>query len=162
MVKIFRMKILIIVIDKVSSTAIQELIDEYLNRVKRFCNVDLVSINMPKNVRYKSIEEQKWEEQKVILRYISDSDKVILLDEKGIEMNSVEFAKWIEKNRSIHKRMVFVIGGPYGFSDEFKRQFPYSISLSKMTFSHEMVRVVFLEQLYRAFTIIHNHKYHHK
>lgn len=162
MVKIFRMKILIIVIDKVSSTAIQELIDEYLNRVKRFCNVDLVSINMPKNVRYKSIEEQKWEEQKVILRYISDSDKVILLDEKGIEMNSVEFAKWIEKNRINHKRMVFVIGGPYGFSDEFKRQFPYSISLSKMTFSHEMVRVVFLEQLYRAFTIIHNHKYHHK
>lgn len=156
------MKILIIVIDKVSSTAIQELIDEYLNRVKRFCNVDLVSINMPKNVRYKSIEEQKWEEQKVILRYISDSDKVILLDEKGIEMNSVEFAKWIEKNRINHKRMVFVIGGPYGFSDEFKRQFPYSISLSKMTFSHEMVRVVFLEQLYRAFTIIHNHKYHHK
>lgn len=156
------MKILIIVIDKVSSTAIQELIDEYLNRVKRFCNVDLVSINMPKNVRYKSIEEQKWEEQKVILRYISDSDKVILLDEKGIEMNSEEFAKWIEKNRINHKRMVFVIGGPYGFSDEFKRQFPYSISLSKMTFSHEMVRVVFLEQLYRAFTIIHNHKYHHK
>ena len=156
------MKILILAIDKVSSSAIQELIDEYLNRVKHFCNVDLVTITMPKNVRYKSIEEQKLEEQKALIKHISDSDKVILLDEKGNEMNSEEFAKWIEKNRSIHKRMVFVIGGPYGFSEEFKKQFPYSISLSKMTFSHEMVRVIFLEQLYRSFSILHNQKYHHK
>jgi len=156
------MKILILAIDKVSSSAIQELINEYLNRVKHFCNVDLVTITMPKNVRYKSIEEQKLEEQKALIKHISDSDKVILLDEKGNEMNSEEFAKWIEKNRSIHKRMVFVIGGPYGFSEEFKKQFPYSISLSKMTFSHEMVRVIFLEQLYRSFSILHNQKYHHK
>jgi len=156
------MKILILAIDKVSSSAIQELIDEYLNRVKHFCNVDLVTITMPKNVRYKSIEEQKLEEQKALIKHISDSDKVILLDEKGNEMNSEDFAKWIEKNRSIHKRMVFVIGGPYGFSEEFKKQFPYSISLSKMTFSHEMVRVIFLEQLYRSFSILHNQKYHHK
>jgi len=97
-----------------------------------------------------------------LIKHISDSDKVILLDEKGNEMNSEDFAKWIEKNRSIHKRMVFVIGGPYGFSEEFKKQFPYSISLSKMTFSHEMVRVIFLEQLYRSFSILHNQKYHHK
>jgi 23S rRNA (pseudouridine1915-N3)-methyltransferase len=156
------MKILILAIDKVSSSAIQELINEYLNRVKHFCNVDLVTITMPKNVRYKSIEEQKLEEQKALIKHISDSDKVILLDEKGNEMNSEDFAKWIEKNRSIHKRMVFVIGGPYGFSEEFKKQFPYSISLSKMTFSHEMVRVIFLEQLYRSFSILHNQKYHHK
>lgn len=156
------MKILILVIDKVSSSAIQELINEYLNRVKHFCNVDLVTITMPKNVRYKSIEEQKLEEQKALIKHISDSDKVILLDEKGNEMNSEEFAKWIEKNRNIHKKMVFVIGGPYGFSEEFKKQFPYSISLSKMTFSHEMVRVIFLEQLYRSFSILHNQKYHHK
>ena len=156
------MKILILVIDKVSSSAIQELINEYLNRVKHFCNVDLVTITMPKNVRYKSIEEQKLEEQKALIKHISDSDKVILLDEKGNEMNSEEFAKWIEKSRGIHKRMVFIIGGPYGFSEAFKKQFPYSISLSKMTFSHEMVRVIFLEQLYRSFSILHNQKYHHK
>ncbi len=154
------MKILFIFVDKMHSNPLQQLILEYKERLKHYCSLELITIIVPKNVRYKSIEEQKQTEENLILKRIKNSDFVILLDESGKEMSSLEFSKWLEKN-SIFIRLVFVVGGPYGFSENMKKQFPQKLSLSKMTFSHEMVRLFLLEQVYRAFTILKGEKYHH-
>ncbi|MEW6772854.1 MAG: 23S rRNA (pseudouridine(1915)-N(3))-methyltransferase RlmH [Bacteroidota bacterium] len=155
------MKIVFIVIDKVSSVSLQHLIQDYENRLKHYCSFSLNTIIVPKNVRNKSIEEQKREEEKLIIQQLKDADNVVLLDEKGKEMSSVEFSKWLEKQSISSKRLVFVAGGPYGFSEDFKKKY-LSLSLSQMTFSHEMVRLIFLEQLYRAMTILKGQKYHHE
>lgn len=149
-------------IDKVSSSSIQQLLEEYKERLKHYCRFEYITITMPKNVRYKSVNEQKKEECKAIINYLKESDCVVLLDEHGTEMRSVDFSKWIEKQGQAGKRIVFIAGGPYGFSDDMKAKFSQKISLSKMTFSHEIVRIIFLEQLYRAFTIIKGQKYHHE
>ena len=154
-------KILWILIDKVSLVYVQQLIEVYEKRLKHYCNLEVITITIPKNVRYKSIEEQKAEEEKQTERFIQPSDFVILLDEKGKEMTSLEFAQWLEKQMGSGKRLVFITGGPYGLSDNIKQKYKTHISLSVMTFSHELVRVIFLEQLYRAFTIIKGKKYHH-
>lgn len=155
------MNLSLIFIDKVSNASIQNLIHEYESRVKHYCNLDIITITVPKNVRQKSIEEQKQSEEKLIKKYIKGNDFIVLLDENAQCLSSMEFSKWLEKNISAYKRIVFIVGGPYGFSKEFKESY-YPLSLSKMTFSHEMVRVLFLEQLYRAFTIIKSQKYHHE
>ncbi|GAB4208552.1 MAG: 23S rRNA (pseudouridine(1915)-N(3))-methyltransferase RlmH [Bacteroidia bacterium] len=155
------MNCVVIFIDKVSSASIQSLISEYESRIKFYCGLDLITINVPKNVRYKSIEEQKAEEQKLILKHIKENDTVILLDEKGKEMRSAEWSQWLEKQVRGSRRLVFVMGGPYGLADDLKEKY-FKLSLSKMTFSHEMVRIIFLEQLYRAFTIMKGQKYHHE
>lgn len=155
------MKILFIFIDKVHSVPLQQLILHYQERLKHYCAIDILTIIVPKNVRYKSIEEQKQEEEKLILKYIKTADFVILLDENGKEMSSLEFSKYLESITNSSKRCVFIVGGPYGFSETIKNRFPIKISLSKMTFSHEMIRVLLLEQLYRAFTILKGQKYHH-
>jgi len=155
------MKVVLIVIDKVSSEAIISLIKNYENRLKNYCSFELNTIIVPKNVRNKSIVEQKHEEDKLIQSYLKETDFVILLDENGKELSSTEFSKYLETISFSNKRIVFVTGGPYGFSDEIKKKYPNHLSLSKMTFSHEMVRVIFMEQLYRAFTILKGQKYHH-
>lgn len=155
------MNILIIFIDKVSHSAIQNLIDDYFSRIKHYCNVSMNTISVPKNVRYKSIEEQKQEEEKLIFKHIKTNDYVVLLDEKGKEMISIEFSKWLGKKLESSKRMVLIVGGPYGFTERLKKSYE-SVSLSKMTFSHEIVRIVLMEQLYRAFTILKGQKYHHE
>ncbi|MCX7728006.1 MAG: 23S rRNA (pseudouridine(1915)-N(3))-methyltransferase RlmH [Bacteroidia bacterium] len=154
------MNILVIFIDKIASAPIQSLIEIYENKLKFYCRCNIKTIIVPKNVRYKSIGEQKKEEEKLVLTHLKDNDFVILLDEKGKEMSSLEFSKWIEQQSFKNKRLVFITGGPYGFSKELKNKY-FNISLSKMTFSHELVRIIFLEQLYRAFSIIKGQKYHH-
>jgi len=155
------MKIVLIAIDKVSSDAINSLIKQYENRLKNYCSFEINAIIVPKSVRNKSIEEQKREEGKLIQMHIKETDFVVLLDENGKELSSVEFSKYLETISFSNKRIVFIIGGPYGFSKEIKEKYPNHLSLSKMTFSHEMVRVIFIEQLYRAFTILKGQKYHH-
>lgn len=155
------MNCLIIFIDRTAARSIQNLVEEYEKRIKHYCNIQCLTITVPKSVRYKSVEEQKRDEQKLIVKHIKENDLVVLLDEKGKEMSSVEFSAWVEKHMGYSKRLVFVIGGPCGFSDDLKNRY-FKLSLSKMTFSHELVRVIFLEQLYRAFTIIKGQKYHHE
>ena len=107
--------------------------------------------------------QQKELEGELILKKIGPSDQLILLDEKGYEFRSVEFSRFLQKKmNSGVKRLVFVIGGPYGFSDAVYKKAQGKVSLSKMTFSHQMIRLIFLEQLYRAFTILKNEPYHHE
>lgn len=155
------MKILFIFIDKVHDSNLQALISNYEKRLGYYCVVEIRTIIVPKNVRKKSIEEQKSEEERLILDHLKNSDFVILLDEQGKEMTSVEFSQWLGNISGYSKRVVFVVGGPYGLSESIKQVFPNKISLSKMTFSHEMVRLVLFEQLYRSFTILKGQKYHH-
>lgn len=116
-----------------------------------------------KNNKKLSEEQQKTVEGNTILNSLDKSDYVVLLDEHGKEFTSMEFSKYIEKKMStVTKRLVFIVGGPYGFSQEVKNRANEKISLSKMTFSHEMIRLIFTEQLYRAMTIINNEPYHHE
>ncbi len=156
------MKIALVLIDNVSSSSIQKIINEYEERLKHYCRFELVTIIMPKNVRYKSIQEQKDAEQKRIFQQLKSNDYIVLLDEKGQAFTSVEFSQWLQKSINTHKRIVFIIGGPYGVSEQLKTRASQIISLSKMTFSHEIIRVLFLEQVYRAFTILNGQKYHHE
>ncbi len=137
--------------------------DEYFKRVKRYINFDFRVIKDLKNT--KNIDEnlQKQLEGEKILSLVNSSDVVILLDENGKEYTSKGFASFIEKqmNSSV-KNLIFVVGGPYGFSEAVYKRANYKISLSQMTFSHQIIRLIFAEQLYRAFSIINNEPYHHE
>jgi len=135
---------------------------EYLKRLKHYVSIEYTVIPEAKNTKSLSENEQKQKEGELLLKQINQGDEVALLDEKGDKMNSREFAGFIEKKQiSSTKRLVFIIGGPYGFSDEVYKNARHKVSLSDMTFSHQMVRVIFLEQLYRVFTILNNEPYHH-
>ena len=123
---------------------------------------DIQTIPELKNTKNLSIAQQKEREGELILRQIQDADHVVLLDEHGIERRSIDFASWLEKKSMSTRRMVFVIGGAYGFSSEVYQRADEKISLSQMTFSHQMVRLVFVEQIYRACTIIKGEPYHHE
>lgn len=124
--------------------------------------MEIIEISALKQTKNLSVKEQKQKETALILKYIQLSDKVILLDEKGKTYTSVQFSNFIQTqmNTSL-KQLVFVIGGAYGFSDEMYQRADSLLSLSKMTLTHQMVRIVFLEQVYRAFTILNNEPYHH-
>ena len=115
-----------------------------------------------KNTKSLSEEQQKQAEGELILKSIQPSDTVVLLDEHGAERTSMEMAAWLEKKQQTARRLVFVVGGPYGFSEDVYNRANEKISLSRMTFSHQMVRLVFVEQLYRACTIIRGESYHHE
>ena len=115
-----------------------------------------------KNTKSLSFQQQKEREGEMILAKLQSSDHVVLLDEHGKDFRSVEFARWIEQKNASVRRLVFVIGGPYGFSEAVYSRANEKISLSKMTFSHQMVRLVFVEQIYRACTIIKGEPYHHE
>lgn len=156
------MKIKIIVIGKTDKAFLKEGLDLYVKRLKHYVLVDFIIIPDIKNSKNLSSEQQKDKEGKLILSKVDRDDKVILLDEKGKSYNSVEFSRFIENNMiSSTKSLCFVIGGPYGFSSEVYGHAIFKISLSKMTFSHQMIRLIFFEQLYRAFTIIKGEPYHH-
>ena len=114
-----------------------------------------------RNTKNLSIKQQRTAEGEAILRQLTEGDYVTLLDERGAEYRSVEFALWLQKNSGV-KRLVLVIGGPYGFSDEVYARADAQLSLSRMTFSHQIVRAIFAEQIYRAFTILNNEPYHHE
>ena len=138
-------------------------IDDYVARTKHFTQFDMEVIPELKNTKSLSMEQQKEKEAELILKALQPGDVVVLLDEHGKEFRSIEFADWIEKKmHTVNKRLVFIIGGPYGFSPKEYAAAQEKISLSKMTFSHQMIRLIFVEQLYRAFTILNNNPYHHE
>ena len=138
-------------------------IDDYVARTKQFISFDMEVIPELKNTKSLSAEQQKEKEGELILKALQPGDVVVLLDEHGKEIRSIEFADWVErKMHTVNKRLVFIIGGPYGFSPKVYEAAQEKISLSKMTFSHQMIRLIFVEQLYRAMTILNNNPYHHE
>ena len=156
------MKVTLIQIDKTTEPYLTEGINIYTGRLKNYCSFDITTINVPKSVRMRPEKEQKSEEFKLINKLIKDSDCVVLLDEAGKGHTSVEFSRFIsQKTMQNVKNLVFIIGGPYGFDEQLYQRAQHKISLSAMTFSHQMVRLFFVEQLYRAYTIIKGEKYHH-
>ena len=157
------MKIKLLVIGKTDNKDIQKLIDEYTKRLKHYIGFELEVIPDIKNVKKLSTEQQKTKEGELILSKISTSDKMVILDERGKSYSSMDFSKYIQKEmNSGLKQLVFVVGGPYGFSQEVYKKALGKISLSQMTFSHQMIRLFFTEQIYRAFTILRNEPYHHE
>ena len=157
------MNIDLLVVGKTDSAEIQSLVATYLKRLNFYTRVTLVTLPDLKNTRNISAESQKRQEGELLMRQFADGDYVVLLDEKGAEMRSVEFSMWLQKRMTSGvRRLCFVIGGPYGFSKTVYDRADESISLSRMTFSHQIIRAIFAEQLYRAFTIIRNEPYHHE
>lgn len=138
-------------------------INEYVQRTKRYIPFDIEIIPELKNTKSLSAEQQKEREADLILKALQPGDTVVLLDEAGKEFRSVDFAAWMERKlAATGKRLVFIIGGPYGFSERIYRIAGEKLSLSKMTFSHQMIRMIFVEQLYRAMTILRGEPYHHE
>ena len=157
------MKIKLLAIGKTDDKNFQSLIETYQKRLKHYIKFELEVIPDIKNSKNLSEKEQKQREGEIILKKIQPTDNLILLDEKGEAFRSVAFARFLQKKmNSGTKQMVLVIGGPYGFSDEVYQKAQGKISLSKMTFSHQMIRLFFIEQLYRGFTILRNEPYHHR
>lgn len=157
------MNIKILTIGKTDNKALQSLIDDYTKRLSFYIKFDLEIIPDIKNVKNLSESQQKEKESELILAKLTTTDQLILLDEKGTTFSSVGFSDYLQKKmNSGAKNLVFVIGGPYGFSDEVYQKAQGKISLSLMTFSHQMVRLFFIEQLYRGFTILKNEPYHHQ
>ncbi len=157
------MKVALVLVGKTVNKHFVELIDEYAGRVKHYIGFDIITIPELKNTKSLSADQQKQQEGELILKQLQGGDHVVLLDEHGKEFRSVEFSSYMEqKMQTVNKRLVFVIGGPYGFSPDVYAKANEKISLSKMTFSHQMVRLIFVEQLYRAMTIIRGEPYHHE
>ena len=155
------MNIKLIVVSKTDVPYVQSGIDEYVERLKHYCPFELVVIPALKNMGKASPEEVKEQEGKLILKQIEKADQAVLLDEHGREYSSVEFADALQRWMNGGTRtLAFVIGGAYGFSKEVYDAVPQRISLSRMTFNHQMVRLFFVEQLYRAHTILRHEKYH--
>ena len=157
------MKIKLLAIGKTDDKNLQTLIEAYQNRLKHYINFEIDVIADIKNVKNLTETQQKEKEGELILKKLTATDVLILLDEKGIQFSSVAFSEYLQKKMNAGvKQLVLVIGGPYGFSDAVYQQAQGKISLSKMTFSHQMIRLFVVEQLYRAFTILKNEPYHHE
>ncbi|MFC2150974.1 23S rRNA (pseudouridine(1915)-N(3))-methyltransferase RlmH [Bacteroidota bacterium] len=156
------MKIKLLVIGKTDSDFLRRGIDEYVKRLKHYLPFEIIIIPDLKNRKNLTEEQQRHKEGELILAQFNSGDFIVLLDENGKDFSSVDFSKFVEKQMiSGLKNLIFVIGGPYGFSEEVYKKGEFKFSLSKMTFSHQMVRLIFTEQLYRALTIIKGEPYHH-
>ena len=153
------MKIKILFVGKTVDDRITSIVDDYLKRIK---NIDITVKIVPGAKKKYSVEVQKSEEGRSIISFIDDSDFVAILDDKGDSFTSRQFAEWLERRQTSSRNITFVVGGAYGFSNEVYDRADSRISLSKMTFSHQIVRAIFAEQLYRAFTIIAGLPYHHE
>lgn len=157
------MKITLIAIGKTDNNNMLSLIDDYIKRIGYYNSFDMEVIPDIKNAKNLSESLQKQAEGSEILKRITSSEILILLDEKGKTFSSEKFSEFLQKKmNSGLKNLVFVIGGPYGFSEEVYDRANAKLSLSSMTFSHQMVRLFFVEQVYRAFTILRNEPYHHR
>ena len=156
------MKTVLILVGKTVNKHFIAGIEDYSERISHYMPFEIVTIPELRNTKNLSEEQQKISEGDLILRQIQPSDTVVLLDEHGKEFRSIEYAQWLQQKQQTSRRLVFVIGGPYGFSDAVYSRANEKISLSKMTFSHQMVRLIFTEQLYRACTIIKGEPYHHE
>jgi 23S rRNA (pseudouridine1915-N3)-methyltransferase len=157
------MKIKLLAIGKTDDKNLLKLIETYQNRLKHYVKFEIAIIPDIKNVKNLSENQQKEKEGELILKQLQPTDELILLDEKGNDFRSLEFAKYLQKKMNAGiKQLVIAIGGPYGFSEEVYKKSNGKISLSKMTFSHQMIRLFVVEQLYRGFTILKNEPYHHE
>jgi 23S rRNA (pseudouridine1915-N3)-methyltransferase len=156
------MKITLLVVGKTTDSHIEALINDYQRRLVHYVPFALQVIPELKNTKALTAEQQKQAEGELILRQITSATDLVLLDEHGKEYRSIEYADYVQKKMSSGRDVVFVVGGPYGFSDAVYARANGKISLSKMTFSHQMVRLFFVEQLYRAMTILRSEPYHHE
>lgn len=156
------MKITLIAVGKTEDKYLIEGIEKYLSRLKHYINFNLLVIPDIKNTKNLTEAQQKGKEAELISKQINNSDVVVLLDENGKKYSSVDFSTYLNKQMiGSVQHLVFIIGGPYGFDESIYKRANASVSLSAMTFSHQMVRLFFVEQLYRAFTILKNEPYHH-
>lgn len=157
------MKTVLLVVGRTVESHFITAIQDYIQRTKRYIQFDMEVIPELKNTKSLSMEVQKDKEGELIVKALQPGDVIVLLDEGGKEMRSIEFADYMKrKMNTVNKRLVFIIGGPYGFSPKIYNMAHEKISLSQMTFSHQMVRLIFIEQLYRAMSILHNSPYHHE
>jgi 23S rRNA (pseudouridine1915-N3)-methyltransferase len=158
----YRVKVVLLQIDKTHESYISEGFTVYSSRLTNYTRFEVITINVPKAVRLRPVAEQKAAEGRLISEKLSKDDFVVVLDENGSEFTSPGFAGFLSKKQVAGVRtMVFIIGGPFGFDQSVYDRAQFRLSLSKMTFSHQMVRLFFAEQLYRAFTILKGEKYHH-
>ena len=156
------MKISLLVIGKTTDSRLEALIDEYTKRLKHYVSFELVVVPDSKNAKSLSEEQLKTQEGLEILRRLTPSMEVYLLDEHGREFRSIEYADWLQKRMASGKDLTLIIGGAYGFSPAVYERANGKISLSQMTFSHQMIRLLAVEQLYRAMTILRGEPYHHE
>lgn len=157
------MTIKLLTVGKTDKKDLEQLILVYIHRLKHYVKFESIVIPHLKNTKNLSENQQKAKEGELILQRIENSDFVVLLDENGKQFTSVEFAGYLQKKMNSGLRnLIFVIGGPYGFDPSVMKRGNTNISLSKMTFSHQMIRLFFVEQVYRAFTILRNEPYHHQ
>ena len=156
------MKTILVLVGKTQSKIFKLGIDDYVSRIEHYMPFSITIIPELKNTKSLSEDQQKQKEGELILKEIQPSDTVVLLDEHGAEFRSVEYANWLKQKQNTARRLIFIIGGPYGFSPDVYARANEKISLSRMTFSHQMVRLIFTEQLYRACTIIKGEPYHHE
>lgn len=157
------MRITLLTVGKTNDLSFKNAISEYQKRLKFYISFDIEEIPSLKNTKNLTEDNQKQKEGELILKYLQPEDEVVLLDDKGSEFTSKQFASYIEKKTASGlKHLIFIVGGPYGFSQEVYQRANDKVSLSRMTFSHQMVRLVFTEQLYRAMTIIRGEPYHHE
>lgn len=158
-----RMKTTLLVVGRTVEQHYITAINDYVERTKHFISFDMEVIPELKNTKNLSMEQQKEKEGELICKALQPGDVVVLLDEHGKEMRSVDFAEYMRrKMNTVNKRLVFIIGGPYGFSPKVYQAASEKISVSKMTFSHQMIRLIFVEQVYRAMTILNGGPYHHE
>ena len=156
------MKTILLLVGKTTDKHFIAGINGYAERITHYMPFEIVTIPELKNTKNLSEKQQKTMEGELILRQLQTSDTVVLMDEHGKEFTSMEYARWLEQKRNTARRLVIIIGGPYGFSQKVYERANEKISLSRMTFSHQMVRLIMTEQLYRACTIIKGEPYHHE
>ena len=157
------MRITLLVIGKTEDKYIKEGIEKYLKRLKHYIKFDLIEIPELKNTKSLSEEQQKTKEAELLSKYLTSTDYIVLLDERGEAFTSTQFSGFISKKMlGSVQNLVFIVGGPYGFDNNLYSLSKDKLSLSRMTFSHQMVRLFFVEQLYRAFTILKGEPYHHE
>ena len=157
------MESVLLCVGKTDQVEIDRLISDYQKRLSHYIKFSIQFIDDPRNRKSLSKEEQKNWEGKLLKKQLKAGDRIVLLDENGKQYTSTELSKWLNKQMNAGpKRIVFLVGGPYGFSQEIYGLATQKISLSSLTFSHQMVRLFFTEQLYRAHTILNNEPYHHQ
>lgn len=157
------MNIKLIVVAKTDEQYLRDGIDVYVKRLRHYVNFEMVVIPALKDLRNASADEVKEREAAVLLRHLEKADAVVLLDEHGVEYTSVGFSKYLQKQMNTGIRtLAFVVGGAFGFSSKVYERANGKLSLSQMTFSHQMIRLLFVEQLYRAFTILNHEPYHNE
>jgi 23S rRNA (pseudouridine1915-N3)-methyltransferase len=157
------MKITLLTVGKTEDTYLKDGIDKYIKRLKHYIKLDIIDLPELKNTKALTTDQQKTKEAELILKKLTNTDYVILLDEKGMELTSTQFSAYLDKKAiGSVQNLVFIIGGPYGFDQSVYARANDKLSLSRMTFSHQMVRLFFIEQLYRAYTIMKGEPYHHE